>query len=556
MSIETTTRPTAGSIEQRGTAAPALAANGARLSGLIPYGVESRDLGGWREVIDRGALTNADTSELLAVVEHDDGRVLGRFPGTLTLSDEAHGLRWTVELPDTRDAAEVRALIGRGDLRATSWRMTVAREAWDGDVRHVTAIGRLLDVSVVSRAAYGDHAAAELRAYQPDDSNQRRNGAGTNPQEGQMATETAATTPAAPNTPAAGTFDAAGTLTLTPLASTETPASTEATEQRSAPTGGGLRVEDRSHRDEGGGPIEVRMAEAARSVARGESRSLTAANAGALLPEALDRHVWDRLRATSVFLRTGVQVVTATTASVRLPRITSDAGAAFYAQATAITPSDPGLDEIVATPKALKSLVFAASEVVDDSDPSVLQTLQNHLLTVHATRMDQEYIAGAATSNPNGFPGLLNTAGTQTFDATGKDLWAAITTAAGALRAAGATKVVAIIHPWAVTAADLKRDDSGATSGTGNWLARPASLPLIYESALLPVASAKAPALVFDAGNVVVVRRQDTLLETDRGNEFNTDQVGLRARTRSVLAVPQPSAVVKVTNLAAVDPLA
>ena len=46
-------RPTAGQLEDR---ALPLELDGRRIRGLIPYGVESRDLGGWREVIDPGAL--------------------------------------------------------------------------------------------------------------------------------------------------------------------------------------------------------------------------------------------------------------------------------------------------------------------------------------------------------------------------------------------------------------------------------------------------------------------------------------------------------------------
>ena len=51
-------RPKPGPIEDRtapiAEAVPTV--DGRKLRGLIPYGVESRDMGGWREVIDPGAL--------------------------------------------------------------------------------------------------------------------------------------------------------------------------------------------------------------------------------------------------------------------------------------------------------------------------------------------------------------------------------------------------------------------------------------------------------------------------------------------------------------------
>jgi hypothetical protein len=50
-------RPTAtGAVEERSAPHPSQAptVDGRKLRGLIPYGVESTDLGGWREVIDKG----------------------------------------------------------------------------------------------------------------------------------------------------------------------------------------------------------------------------------------------------------------------------------------------------------------------------------------------------------------------------------------------------------------------------------------------------------------------------------------------------------------------
>jgi hypothetical protein len=58
-------RPTAGAVELRAAPldAPAPTIDGRRLRGVIPYGVESRDLGGWREVMQPGCLSRADTGD-------------------------------------------------------------------------------------------------------------------------------------------------------------------------------------------------------------------------------------------------------------------------------------------------------------------------------------------------------------------------------------------------------------------------------------------------------------------------------------------------------------
>lgn len=152
-------RPTPGALEQRSAPADAaLALEGRRLRGLIPYGLESRDLGGWREIIDPGALEGARLEDLVATVDHA-GVPLGRHPGTLVLEDRADGLHWSVELAESR--SDVRDAVHRGDPRASSWRMIVARDRWDGEVRHVERIAELRDVAVVTTPAY-PRALAEL----------------------------------------------------------------------------------------------------------------------------------------------------------------------------------------------------------------------------------------------------------------------------------------------------------------------------------------------------------------------------------------------------------
>ncbi len=142
-------KPEPGQVEER--TAPTTTIEGKRLRGIVPYNVESRDLGGWREIIEPGALSTAVFDDLVAVVDHS-GIPLGRYPSTLQLEDGDDGLRWAVDLPESR--SDVREAVERGDLRAASWRMVVARDRWDGDVRHVEEIAELRDVSIVTAPAY------------------------------------------------------------------------------------------------------------------------------------------------------------------------------------------------------------------------------------------------------------------------------------------------------------------------------------------------------------------------------------------------------------------
>jgi phage head maturation protease len=122
-----------------------------RIRGVVPFGVESRDMGGWREVIEPTALRGANLDELIARVDHA-GVPIGRFPKTLDVDERSDGLHWSVTPPESR--ADLLEAIERGDLHAGSWQMVEAKDRWDGEVRHVEQISELRDVSVVSSPAY------------------------------------------------------------------------------------------------------------------------------------------------------------------------------------------------------------------------------------------------------------------------------------------------------------------------------------------------------------------------------------------------------------------
>jgi HK97 family phage prohead protease len=195
-------RPKTGELEQR--TAPDTTVEGKRLRGVIPYNVESRDLGGWREVITPGALKAANLDDLVATVDHV-GIPIGRYPTTLDLEDREDGAHWAVNLPESR--SDVREAVERGDLRAGSWRMRVERDRWEGDVRYVEAIAELRDVSVVTAPAYPT-AVTEFRSTNPGDA--QEDTMGTQPEQDQTATVV------------------------------------ENTEDRAVPSAGGLQVDDRA----------------------------------------------------------------------------------------------------------------------------------------------------------------------------------------------------------------------------------------------------------------------------------------------------------------------
>src|SRR5215210_402504 len=144
----TVTRPKPGQLEERQLD---VQVDGRRIRGIVPFGVESRDLGGWTEVIEPTALRTARLDDLVCTIDHA-GVPIGRHPWTLEVEERDDGLHWSVEPPKSRQ--DVVEAVERGDLCGGSWRMRVARDEWRGDTRHIHEIAELRDVSVVTSPSY------------------------------------------------------------------------------------------------------------------------------------------------------------------------------------------------------------------------------------------------------------------------------------------------------------------------------------------------------------------------------------------------------------------
>lgn len=121
---------------------------------------EAADIGGWfDEVLAPGAFTETlRSADVRAYFGHDRNRVLGRSAsGTLRLSEDQKGLAVEIDLPDTSDGRDARALIQRGDITGMSFGFRVTREEWDetGDKpRRTIREVELHEVSIVSEPAY------------------------------------------------------------------------------------------------------------------------------------------------------------------------------------------------------------------------------------------------------------------------------------------------------------------------------------------------------------------------------------------------------------------
>jgi HK97 family phage prohead protease len=124
------------------------------------YNVLSEDLGGYKERIAPGAFSGVLDADVRALLNHNPDEVLGRTrSGTLRLFDEAKGLRFELDLPDSPLGENMRSAISRGDIDGASFRFDVGQEAWDGDIRTVKTVKALHDVTVATVRVSGSRLA-------------------------------------------------------------------------------------------------------------------------------------------------------------------------------------------------------------------------------------------------------------------------------------------------------------------------------------------------------------------------------------------------------------
>jgi HK97 family phage major capsid protein len=402
--------------------------------------------------------------------------------------------------------------------------MVVGKDRWDGDVRHVEAISELRDVSVVTTPAYPD-SAVEMRS-QPKN-----------------------------NTIAADEPQEEVTEMSEPTTEGRTEHSEETTAERPS---GGLTVEDRAAVTEERS-VEERIEDAIHNVAKGESRALTTAIS--ISPGELSTNLFDRLRAASVVLATGIRTLTTEADSVVYPTLTADVVADAFAEAGTITATDPTFNTVTATPRKLAALVQTSNEALDDSDPSLATVLNNHLLRVLALKLDQQLLEGTGTAPQ--IRGLKNVAGIQTFATGVNGATPTLDNIATAIAMLEAVNVP--LERMRVVAAPRNiasfRTAKASTGGTYLWDADPSvaspatvfGVPIVASAQLTLTETQGSSSLtnsiyVYDVESVVYVQRSPIEIELDRSRLFNSDQSEFRAKSRGDLIAPTPTGIVRITG--------
>ena len=151
--------------EQRSYASDVTAEGSEIIGNPVVCGVQTQ-MYDYVEIIEPGALVEADISDVLLTVNHNLNdiplaRSKGGQPGeTMQLTVDNYNCNITAQL-DVENNPQARALhsaVARGDITGMSFMFHVKEDTWEREndvlVRHIQKIDKIIDVSAVTIPAY------------------------------------------------------------------------------------------------------------------------------------------------------------------------------------------------------------------------------------------------------------------------------------------------------------------------------------------------------------------------------------------------------------------
>lgn len=158
--------------EQRSITSEIKLSNDSRLveGYALLFNTESRDLGGFTEIIEPNSLDGViERSDVFCVLNHQNERgILARSKkgsGSLILEVDETGLKYLFEAPNTALGDELLEYLKRGDITGSSFAFIVNEDKWENNngkyLRRIKSFDLLFDVSPVFNPAYEETSVAK-----------------------------------------------------------------------------------------------------------------------------------------------------------------------------------------------------------------------------------------------------------------------------------------------------------------------------------------------------------------------------------------------------------
>lgn len=133
----------------------------------IVFNRESKDLGGFTEIVEPSAVRDADMSDIMGRYNHEI--LIGRTTtGTMTYTVDEVGVRYSIKLPNTDyPGAYIKEMVERGDINGSSFAFDVKKggdkwEELDSGMmkRTISSFSKIYDMGMVDNPAYADTTSA------------------------------------------------------------------------------------------------------------------------------------------------------------------------------------------------------------------------------------------------------------------------------------------------------------------------------------------------------------------------------------------------------------
>lgn len=316
----------------------------------------------------------------------------------------------------------------------------------------------------------------------------------------------------------------------------------------------------------------VESVNATKAMGESGSYALTGGTSGGILvpPEFL-QSLFSYALTPKVALRRvpGVRTLQVNSNNVRLPRETTRAGASQASEAGTLSSADATLAQQSITIEKQYAFRRWSNELADDSNPSFMEFLGQTVVRDLAVQQDSQYLQGNG-STPQiqgliGYSGITNPAlpngtngGSPDFDTFFDAIYQ--------LDLANANCDFLIAHPRVWNTLRKKKDANGrylmspvgVPTGYGDMAGNPRGVLLDYipiftttslSIALTVGSSTDCTTIVMgDSSQVVILERAGIELGFSEHVYFTTDEMAVRAISRSAVAILQPAAIETLTG--------
>jgi HK97 family phage major capsid protein len=136
--------------------------------------------------------------------------------------------------------------------------------------------------------------------------------------------------------------------------------------------------------------------------------NLATGNGAGLVQTTVAPTVIDVLRARSIVMGLGAQMLDGLVGNLALPRLASSASVGWVADGTSVPTGNPVIEQQIFSPHHVGGVVSLSRQLVQQSSPAVARVVQGDLAALIATAIDTAALNGTGGVQPTG---ILNTAG-------------------------------------------------------------------------------------------------------------------------------------------------